>query len=89
MDYFLFLMISYPPTFHELLVSAFPLRFIIHDATSMLIPTKRKKNPMIYAIKSGLAITMIPKISERSQNIGIEKKLEKPSDINSRNIDGE
>ena len=82
-------MISYPPTFHELLVSVFPLRRIIHDATSILIPTKRKKNPIIYAMKSGLVITTIPNTSERIQNIGIKYGLEKPSDINSSDIDGE
>ncbi len=38
-------------------------------------------------MKSGLVITMIPKMSERIQNIGIKYGLEKPRDIYPSNID--
>jgi hypothetical protein len=45
--------------------------------TSEFTPMKRKRNPMRYARKSGNFSTVIPKRSEKSQKIGIKRKLEK------------
>lgn len=85
MDYFLFLIISYPQTFHEVFSCPCPRRSI-HAATSIFTQTNTKKKPTIYAIKSGLAITIIPKSNERSQKIGIIYNLEKARYIQSSNI---
>ena len=43
-DYFLFLIISYPPTFHDLDSAPFFLKRI--PARRILVPRNTKKNPM-------------------------------------------
>lgn len=67
-------MISYPPKLHDFDGFDLFLR-IAREMMSEFTPRKRKKNPMIYAIKAGNAMTVIPKRMKKSERRGIENRL--------------
>lgn len=73
-EHYFFFMISYPPKLHDFDGFDLFLR-IAREMMSEFTPRKRKKNPMIYAIKAGNAMTVIPKRMKKSERRGIENRL--------------
>jgi hypothetical protein len=63
-------MISYPPKLHDFDGFDLFLR-IAKEMMSEFTPRKRKKNPIIYAIKAGNAMTVIPKRMKNSERKGM------------------
>lgn len=73
-EHYFFFMISYPPKLQDFDGLELFLR-IAREMISEFTPRKRKKNPMIYAIKAGNAITVIPNRMKKSERRGIESTL--------------
>ena len=68
--YYFFFMISYPPKLHDLDALGLFLR-IAREMMSEFTPRNRKKNPIIYAINAGNAMTVIPKRMKKRERRGM------------------